>query len=137
MLLKDFHIRVASSEQACTAFLREHQLLIDVNNIDPCHKCGTEMREKRRKNRYGEFVSIFRCPKKGCQTFRSVRQGNAFFHITDLNGRVTCNLTLCEIMEIVFMFASKYLLFRRLNLLEDPTKRSQIGITCVVKCALL
>ncbi|KAL5233492.1 hypothetical protein ACI65C_000902 [Semiaphis heraclei] len=52
-------------EQACTAFLREHQLLTDVNNIDPCHKCGTEMCEKRRKNRNDKFVPIFRCPKKG------------------------------------------------------------------------
>jgi hypothetical protein len=94
MLLKDFYIRVASSKQACTAFLREHQLLTDVNNIDPCHKCSTEMCEKRRKNRNDVFGPIFRCPKKGCQTFRSVRQGNAFFHFTDLNGKVTCNLTL-------------------------------------------
>jgi hypothetical protein len=77
MLLKDFYIRVASSEQTCTTFLLEHQLLKDVNNINPCHKCGTEMCEKRRKNRNGEFVPIFRCPKKGCQTSRSVRQGNA------------------------------------------------------------
>jgi len=40
MLLKDFYISVASSEQVCTVFLREHQLLNDVNYIDPCHKCA-------------------------------------------------------------------------------------------------
>lgn len=63
MLLKYFNIRIANSEQAYTAFIREHQLLTEVNNIDPCHKCGSEMCEKQRKNRNGEFVPIFRCPK--------------------------------------------------------------------------
>jgi len=78
MLIKDFYIRVASSEQACTAFLREHQLLIDVNNIDPCHKCGTEMREKRRKNRMVNLCLYSGAQKKvvklicGCDLYLNI-----------------------------------------------------------------
>ncbi|CAI6359232.1 unnamed protein product [Macrosiphum euphorbiae] len=127
MLLKDFYIRVASSEQECTTFLREHQLLKDVNNIDPCHKCGTEMCEKRRKNRNGEFVPIFRCPKKGCQTSHLVRQGNAFFYFTDLNSRVTCKLTLSEIMEIVFMFVIEIPLIQAAELTGRSNKTIMLG----------
>jgi len=63
--------------------------------------------------------------KKGCQTSRSVRQGNAFFHFTDLNSRVTCNLTLSEIMEIVFMFVIEIPLIQAAEL----TGRSNKTIT--------
>lgn len=104
MLLKEFYVRVVADEQTCLDFLREKMLLAPVDAHDPCHKCGTEMVEKRRKTRTGEWTPILRCPKKGCQTSRTVRDGNKFFHYTDLNGRANCKLTLCEILELVFMF---------------------------------
>lgn len=104
MLLKDFYVNVASSETKCVAFLREHVLLGDADAHEPCTKCGSEMMEKRRKDRQGNFVPILRCPKRGCQTHRSVRSGNRFFHYIDLNGKMNCKLTLCEIMELVFLF---------------------------------
>lgn len=46
-------------------------------------------------------MTIFRCPKKGCQTTRSPQAGSSFFHFTDLNQRWT---VYCQIIELVFMF---------------------------------
>ena len=62
------------------------------------------MQEKKKRNRKGEFIPLLRCPKKGCQTYRSVREGNNFFYYTDLNGKINSRLSLCEILELVFYF---------------------------------
>ena len=56
------------------------------------------MLEKWRKIK-GESRPVFRCPGRGCQTFRSVRQGNRFFHYTGLNNKANCKLMFCEILE--------------------------------------
>lgn len=104
MLLKDFYIEVISSEAACVEYLQNNLLLGDAEAQDPCHKCGGEMSQKRRKTRKGDWIPIFRCTKTGCQTTRSVRTGNKFFFYTDLNGRMNCNLSLCAIMELMYLF---------------------------------
>lgn len=103
MLLKEFYTTVISSEVVCVNFLRNNGLMGEVDANDPCHKCGTEMVEKRRKSRAGEWVPVLRCTKKGCQTTRSVRN-ESIFHMTDLNDRVNSKLTLCQIMELLFFF---------------------------------
>lgn len=104
MLLKEFYRTVVSSEIACCNFLKDHLLLGDEDSHEPCQKCGSQMTEKRRKNRKGEWTPVVRCSKKGCQTMRSVRHGNAFFHYTDVNNRLNSKLTLCEIMELAYLF---------------------------------
>jgi transposase len=107
MLLKEFYVNVISSEADCIRFLQNNALLGDVDAHDPCHKCGSQMAEKRRKNRNGEFVPVMRCPKKGCQATRTFRSGNALFQFTDLNGRNNSHLTLCQIMELIYMFVAE------------------------------
>lgn len=62
------------------------------------------MQIKRRKCRNGEWMAIFWCPKRGCQTTRSARAGSRFFHFTDLNQCCNSGLTLCQIVELIFMF---------------------------------
>lgn len=104
MLLKDFYRRVILTEETAVAFLREHDLLDTIQQADPCHKCGSVMEEKRKRNRGGEFKPVLRCPRKGCQTTRSVRKGNQFFHYTDMNNKLHCNLSLSEILELIFFF---------------------------------
>lgn len=104
MLLRDFY-RIISTEESTCSFLRQNNLLDQSNGVN-CHRCGTPMRDARKRDRGGEFRSIFRCPRKGCQTSRSVRQGNEFFHFSDLNGRCNSRLQLWEILEIVFMFVT-------------------------------
>ena len=61
------------------------------------------MAENRRKIK-DESRPVFHCTRNGCQTFRSVRHGNLFFSYTDLNNKINCKLTLCEILELVYYF---------------------------------
>jgi len=70
MLLKEFYRRVILTEEAALAF-REHNLLYAVQEADPCHKCGSVMQEKRKRNG-GDSKPVLRCPRKGCQITRSV-----------------------------------------------------------------
>ena len=62
------------------------------------------MQDKRKRNRVEEFQPVFRCPRKGCQTTRSVRTGNRFFYYADMNNKMHCSLSLCEILELIFLF---------------------------------
>ena len=104
MLLKKLYRRVILTEEAALPFLRDHNPLDTVQEADPCHKCGSIMQEKRKRYRGGEFRPVLRCPQKGCQTTRFVRTGNQFFLYTDMNNKMHCNLSQCEILELVFLF---------------------------------
>lgn len=104
MLLKDFYRKVILTEDTAVSFLREHNLLDAPQEAAPCQRCGSVMQEKRRRDRGGDFRSVLRCPRKGCQTSRSVRKGNTFFHFTDINSKLNCKLSLCEILELVLFF---------------------------------
>ena len=104
MLLREFYNTVILSEEQCVEFLRENQLLAQAADHPPCARCGHVMEQKRKRDRGGEFRLVLRCPQQGCQTTRSVRQGNTFFHYTDLNGRLNSQLPLCGIVELVYMF---------------------------------
>jgi len=73
MQLKEFYSTVACSEKNATAFLREHDLLDTANETLPCHKCGSEMVNSRKRDHGGEFRPVLRCKKKGYQTSHSVR----------------------------------------------------------------
>ena len=104
MHIKELYTRVIPSEEAAFSFLKEHDLLDEEHDADPCHKCGAIMQEKRKRNRKGEFRPVLRCPRRGCQTTRSIRKANRFFHYTDLNGRTNSCMSLCEILELVYFF---------------------------------
>ncbi|KAK4881277.1 hypothetical protein RN001_004596 [Aquatica leii] len=62
------------------------------------------MQEKQKRDRGGEYIPVYRCPRKGCQRTRSVRHGNRFLHYTDPNGKINSKLSLCEILELIFFF---------------------------------
>ena len=90
MLLREFYNTVILSEEQCVEFLRENQLLVQAADHPPCARCGHVMEQKRKRDRGGEFRLVLRCPQRGCQTTRSVCQGNAFFH--------------CGIVELVYLY---------------------------------
>jgi len=60
------------------------------------------MVNSRKRDRGGEFRPVLRCKKKGCQTSRSVRRGNTFFHYEDLNNKSNSKLKLTKILELFF-----------------------------------
>uniref|UniRef100_A0A6P7F9I0 Uncharacterized protein LOC114327708 n=1 Tax=Diabrotica virgifera virgifera TaxID=50390 RepID=A0A6P7F9I0_DIAVI len=105
-LLKDFYRSVILSEKCAVTFLREHGLLDEADDNQPCHRCGSVMQQKTRSDRGKEARLVLRCPRKGCQVTRSVRTGNEYFHnfYTDLNDRVSSKLSLCGMLEIMFFF---------------------------------
>ena len=76
--------------------------LPEVEDAVVCHRCGAEKQHERERG--GEFRPVLGCRQRVCQTTRSVRQGNVFFHYTDLNGRLNSNMSLCSIVELVFIF---------------------------------
>lgn len=103
MLAKEFYTEI-SDETKALAFLRRHGLLDEEQGVSPCHRCGGEMKDSRKRRRNGEFMPVLRCRNRGCQTFRSVRRGNVFFHFTHLNNKLNCKLSLCQILELIFYF---------------------------------
>jgi hypothetical protein len=70
----------------------------------PCDHCGGMMREARKRSRDGTFRPVLRCARRGCQKYRSVRDGNEFFHYTDVNGKMNVKLQLAQILEVAYLF---------------------------------
>ncbi len=103
MLLKEFYTSVISCKVVYVNFLQDNELLSEPENHDPCQKCGIQMTQKRWKTWARECLPMLCCPKKGCQITHMLREGFVF-QLTDLNGRVNSKLTLCQIMELLFMF---------------------------------
>jgi len=62
------------------------------------------LRNSKKRNSDGTIkkVVILRCTKRGCQTYQSIRKDSEFFTYMDLNGRCNSQLSLCEIIEIVW-----------------------------------
>ena len=100
----EFVKTVICSEEMAVQYLCKHNLLDNPKQtVINCDKCGSVMQNKRRLIR-GNSVPVMRCPRKGCQVMRNVRHGNRFFHYTDLNNKMNCKLSLCQILDVVYFF---------------------------------
>ena len=100
MLLREFYLTVAASDETATLFLREKGIL---QVQDSCEKCDGPMRLANKKSR-GQDRMVWRCKRKGCQATKSTRTGNKFFTYTDLNSKLNSCLSLCKIMELVYLW---------------------------------
>lgn len=102
MRLSDFY-RDFFSPGGAYRLLREYGLLPDPDDAGPCERCGDRfVLSQRRDKATKEFRPCLRC--EGCKTFRSIRQGNAFFHYVNARGHVQSRLPLESILELVYMF---------------------------------
>jgi hypothetical protein len=101
----EFVKTVICSEEMAVQYLRERNLFDDLEEaVMNCDiKCGSIMQNKRRLIR-GNSVPVMRCPRKDCQVMRSVRHGNSFFLYSDLNNKMNCKLSLCQILDVVYFF---------------------------------
>lgn len=102
---KNFILQCSAQKQCALTFYKNIYFLEthgDVDSHDLCETCGSEMAEKRRKNRNYVWCPVLRYTKY--RTLRSLKIGNRFFQYTDLNGRMNNNLILCQIMELVCLF---------------------------------
>lgn len=111
-----------------TIFLIDHKkqtLAIDVVVDVVFLACA--MQEKQKRGSGGEYRPVLRCPRKGCQTLRSVRKGNP-----STTNKLHCNLSLCEIRTCV--------LFRNGNTHEYSSNSltgkssSNILVMCAKRC---
>ncbi|XP_068222000.1 uncharacterized protein [Palaemon carinicauda] len=100
MLLREFYLTVAASDESATLYLQEKGI---IQVQDSCEKCDGPMRLTNKKSR-GQDRMVWRCKRKGCQATRSTRTGNNFFTYTDLNCKLNSCLSLCKIMELVYLW---------------------------------
>lgn len=109
---------VIYDEAMCVKYLQERQLLPrnddrNCSRIRDGVKCDGILkvceRKSRKRNSDGSFKKIvtFKCNKKGCQTYQSIRKENPFFTYTDLNGRCNSQLSLTEIIELVWFWVHR------------------------------
>ena len=104
--MKDFFRVVTVSDPNVVAWLRAQGVLPEAEDAAPCHKCNGEMCTYIVKKNGNRRV-VLRCKQRGCQTTRSVREGNRFFHYIDRNGRVNSNLSISAILEIIYVFVQR------------------------------
>lgn len=107
MKLLDFHAQALQSEESCIAFLNLFGLFDESIAFCPgkAHiACGQRMKKVRKKNRKGDIIPSWRCSKKLCRAQRSIRSSNRFFAYQDSNGRAKCNLSVRQILIIVYFF---------------------------------
>lgn len=64
MQLNKFYLTVGQNEESATTFLREFKLLDTANEILPCHKCGNEMANARKRDCRNDFRPVLRCQKR-------------------------------------------------------------------------
>ncbi|XP_076031782.1 uncharacterized protein LOC143019698 [Oratosquilla oratoria] len=100
MLLREFYLTIAASDESATSFLREKGVLQEQHL---CEKCDGPMRLANKKSR-GQERMVWRCKRKGCQATKSTRTGNKFFAYTDLNGKLNSSLSLYQILELVYLW---------------------------------
>jgi len=109
MSLRNFYTSVVVNETAAMQYLQTLGVLPGAPKTI-CDKqrngvqCGGNLRIVKKRFRSAkigtaaEFQEILRCAAKGCQTFHSIRQGNAFFHSSS-------SLMIREILEIVYYWS--------------------------------
>lgn len=103
MLLREFIVQHASTEDNALQFLRDRKVLESEGMQCPGrsrNECKRVMREEVLRNGRRRW----RCPRKDCNTTRSVRAGNAFFHYTDGQGRVGYKLPLHDVLIVVWLW---------------------------------
>ena len=132
MKYKDFYQSVIVNEVTAVDFLKQHGLLPEEEEEGSCIKCGQDSMKATNRRRQD---SSLRCSNRKCQTFRSVRSGNPFFHWRDKNDNCRFRLSLCEILEIVFLWSHRTSSQHAIEAEEE--EGSCIAIKCVDKAFLL
>ena len=101
MYFREFYTAIVPTEIAAVNFLLQKEIL---TKVDKCNRCEGPTILTTKTSRGRENV-VRRCKRKGCQTSISVRHGNSFFTYCDKNDRLHCNLTICEILELLYLWS--------------------------------
>ncbi|VVC38540.1 Hypothetical protein CINCED_3A019639 [Cinara cedri] len=117
-LIGDLYRHIIRDETMCVKYLQDRQLLPgDGERVCTRTKngssCGGALRmcerKSKKRNADGTFQKVvaYKCNRKGCQTYQSIRKGNAFFAFTDANGRCNSQLSLAETVELVWFWVHR------------------------------
>jgi len=110
-------MHIIRDEVTCVQYLKDRGLFL-ANNPMTCIKvkdgvvCNGQLveylRNSKKRNSDGTMKKVvtLRCTKWGCQTYQSICKDNKFFTYMDLNGRCNSQLSLCEIIEIVWFWVN-------------------------------
>ncbi len=107
MKLLDFHEQALKSEEHAVSFLQSFGIFDPSAVFCPGKHgeiCGNKMSQIRKKSKKGDIIPSWRCSKKLCRVTRSIRSTNRFFTYRDIKNRARCNLSLKEILLIVYHF---------------------------------
>ncbi|VVC31445.1 ISXO2-like transposase domain [Cinara cedri] len=121
--IKYLYENIIQDQIMCVEYLRQNNLLPtkDVNNIvcskvnDDGIKCGGQLCEKEttRTNEKIKHISqstyekIVSCSRQECQASQSIQSRSKFFTYTDLNEKFQSNLSLTNIMELIWFWAQR------------------------------
>ncbi len=106
MKIDEFLTNVLSSEEKCFTCLRRYGLYS--KNSLPCTGkgglvCVSNMVLKTRLVK-GQKLPFFCCGVAKCRASQSQRSTNNFFSFHDIHGNGTCNMSICDVMWLVYTF---------------------------------
>ena len=105
--IEDYFQQISFNDEQVASFLSAHGHLVNPQDEQTCHRCNGQMKAITRRQRNGNPRVVVRCRRKGCATYRSTREGRTHcFQYTDLNGRTNCNLSLSDILEMIYFFVN-------------------------------
>lgn len=117
MDLNILHDGVLTTELACVYFL---QLSVVHSKEFICvgkgaMVCGNKMKLVSRKQNSGKYSAHWRCSKRNCRLKRSVRSTSAFFSYEDVQGRRKTKLSLCQIVQLLYLWLHTHCATRKLQ----------------------
>ena len=119
MDLLTFSGEVLESETSSVRFLQAHGVI--PNSVTCPGKqvanCAAEIIMVHRKNRSGRFSMHWRCTKKMCRVERSVRTTSLFLKYEKRDGSSCSNMSLCDIMRLLYLWLHTTSTVRQLHLL--------------------
>ncbi|CAG0886181.1 unnamed protein product [Darwinula stevensoni] len=111
MLAREFYALIMSEESA-VAWLQAQGVLQDPAVPPRCTRPGCDgdtqfiTRQKRKPDGTIATYPAFKCKRRGCRSTQSVRRPNEFFTYFDSRGRAHSNLSICAILELVFLWCN-------------------------------
>ena len=108
-MLSEVYQTILASEEFCLEFLYNHQVLSNNSIQDPGKHgktCGSEVMIRIRTGKQGKKYPEYRCTIKKCRVRRSVGRGDKFFTWRDTLSRTNCKLSLCSIVELIYLWTS-------------------------------
>lgn len=105
MKLDEFYKEVLKIEFSCLEFLKSFGMFspsVVIRLGKHGIWCMKRMEMNTKKKRKGNISFCWRCSKKRCRNTTTIHNTNRFFTFQDSNGKATCNMSLRNMLLIVY-----------------------------------